>query len=225
MNDWLQSVARNGGSGNANEGAATSGPSQPAPTGLPTGQTGPADPAGAAGDTPAQQQARAAATRARIHEAFGQVILIMAGVPRYRHLALYELQALVMEPLLRDKIAMARARTPDGSANVAAPAGIAFWASVSDEVDARIKEQIAANVFPVRLKPEDWGSGPNTWLLDVIAPNTQVVTTVLSTFQAAMKQPGEIRIHPFVARQIDPEVLKKMSDRQPSSAGQGNSGG
>jgi hypothetical protein len=38
-------------------------------------------------------------------------------------------------------------------------AGIAIWASVSTEVDARIRAQVKARVFPVKLKPEDWTSG------------------------------------------------------------------
>jgi hypothetical protein len=37
----------------------------------------------------------------------------MAGVAHYRHMALSDLQSLVMEPLLRDKIAMARQVDPE----------------------------------------------------------------------------------------------------------------
>ncbi len=162
-----------------------------------------------------EQQARAVATRARVHEALGQVVLTMAGVARYRHMALSDLQSLVMEPLLRDKIAMARARPEESPQATPEPAGIAFWASVSDEVDAKIREQIAANVFPIRLKPQDWVSGNKIWLLDVLAPSSQIVAAVLGNFQKAMKTPGEIFIHPVVARQVDPEVLKTMGRTAP----------
>ena len=48
--------------------------------------------------------------------------------------------------------------------------GIAIWASVSEEVDAKIREQIRAGTFPVRLQSGDWNSGNINWLLDVIAP-------------------------------------------------------
>jgi cytolysin-activating lysine-acyltransferase len=66
-------------------------------------------------------------------------------------------------------------------------AGIAIWASVSEEVDAKIREQIKAGVFPVRLKPEDWTSGKINWLLDVIAPSTKLATSVLANFKQVIK--------------------------------------
>ena len=47
--------------------------------------------------------------------------------------------------------------------------GVAIWASVSAEVDAEIRQQIQAGVFPVRLKAEAWNSGKINWLIDVIA--------------------------------------------------------
>ena len=34
-----------------------------------------------------------------------------------------------------------------------------IWASVSDDVDAKIREQIQARTFTVRLKADDWASG------------------------------------------------------------------
>jgi cytolysin-activating lysine-acyltransferase len=210
LNEWLQSVASTGNqSGDAANGAAQ--PARNAANAESKGEAAaPQDEAAAAA-----QQARAAATRARIHEALGQVVLTMASVARYRHMALSDLQGLVMEPLLRDKIAMARARPEESPQATPEPAGIAFWASVSDEVDAKIREQIAANVFPIRLKPQDWVSGNKIWLLDVLAPNSQIVTAVLGNFQKAMKTPGEIHVHPVVARQVDPDVLKKMGRTAP----------
>lgn len=46
-------------------------------------------------------------------------------------------------------------------------------------------------------------------LLDVIAPNRQLATAVLTNFkQIAGEKP--VSIHPIVARSVDPEVLEKM---------------
>jgi cytolysin-activating lysine-acyltransferase len=89
-------------------------------------------------------------------------------------------------------------------------AGIAFWATVSEAVDAKIREQIKGGAFPIRLKPEDWNSGEHVWLFDVIAPSQKMASSVLANFKQVVKQGGDVRIHPMVARQVDPELLKKM---------------
>lgn len=52
-------------------------------------------------------------------------------------------------------------------------------------------------------------TGEKVWLLDLIAPNRQLATAVLTNFkQIAGDKP--IAIHPIVARSVDPEVLEKM---------------
>lgn len=163
----------------------------------------------------AEAKARAADVRTRIHAAVGQVVLALTVVPRYRHQSIADLQTLVLEPLMRDRIAIATATadpTADGASHEApggALAGIAFWASVSDAVDEKIREQIKAGAFPIRLKPEEWVSGHKIWLLDVIAPSQKMASSVLANFKQVAKT-GEVRIHPVVARQVDPELLKKM---------------
>ena len=191
--------------------------------------------------------------RDRLQGLIGQVVMALSVVPRYRHQTLADLHHLVVEPLMRDRIAIASAAPrgegdKEGQSNPALEqlAGIAFWASVSDAVDAKIKEQIKAGAFPIRLKPEEWVSGDTIWLLDVIAPSQKLATAVLANFakvlpkkdgdkagQAPVREQGDpalgaapseaaarsansgretnqVRIHPIVARQIDPELLKKM---------------
>jgi hemolysin-activating ACP:hemolysin acyltransferase len=149
--------------------------------------------------------------RARVHAAVGQVVLALSVVPRYRHQSLADLQGLVLEPLMRDRIAIASAKADEGLAGpVGALAGIAFWATVSEPVDAKIREQIKNGAFPVRLKADDWVSGDRVWLLDVIAPSQKMASAVLANFKQVVKQDGQVRIHPIVARQVDPELLRRM---------------
>ena len=94
-------------------------------------------------------------------------------------------------------------------------AGIAIWASVSTEVDARIRAQVKARVFPVKLNPEDWTSGStdggdHAWLLDVIAPTPKLASMVLASFSRLVKT-GELNVHPVAARQVDAEMLRKLA--------------
>lgn len=146
--------------------------------------------------------------RDRVHGAFGQVVLSMTVLPRYRNLPVADLVQLVLDPLIRDRVAIAQSAPADGK-GVQATAGIAIWASVSEEVDARIREQIVAGVFPIRLKAEDWTSGTINWLFDVIAPNPRLAASVIANFKQVVRQ-GDLRIHPLVTRLVDPEMLKKM---------------
>ena len=154
-----------------------------------------------------------AAVRARLRESFGAVVMAMMMMPRYRHQSLADLQNMVLEPLIRDRIAIAH---PGGKQDTAAPtpaaqdiAGMAIWASVSEEADARIREQIRAGVFPVRLKPGDWTSGEINWLLDVIAPDRKIIASVIASFRQVVKG-GELRLHPVVAGMLDAETLEKL---------------
>ena len=152
--------------------------------------------------------------RAKVHESFGQVALAMTATPRYRHLSIADLRHLLLEPLIRDRVAIAS--TAQDPTKLDAPVGVAIWASVSEEVDAKLREQIKAGVFPARLQPEDWTSGSINWLLDVIAPNQKSATAVLANFKQVAKE-GELRVHPLVARLVDAELLKQMA-RRPTAA-------
>ncbi|MGL3609098.1 toxin-activating lysine-acyltransferase [Rhizobium sp. G187] len=145
---------------------------------------------------------------AALQSTVGQVVLAMSSAPRYRSTMLSELTNLVIDPLLNDRIAIAVQKSASG----VEPPAIAIWATVSPEVDAKISEQTAAGVFPVRLKPADWRSGEIAWLLDVIAPTRELATAVLRNFNQVSKQ-NNVKIHPIVARLVDPEILSKLSSK------------
>ena len=151
---------------------------------------------------------KVATLRAHVRESFGKVVMAMMMLPRYRHQTLGDLQHLVLEPLIRDRIALAYPGDKDRSP-LSDAVGIALWASVSEEVDGQIREQIKAGVFPVRLKAEAWNSGSINWLLDVIAPNPKMTASVIANLKQVVKE-GNLRLHPLVTRLVDPETLQKM---------------
>lgn len=172
------------------------------------------DPALAEGNTANAQQIdpsivkKLAAVRSHVRESFGNVVMTMMMLPRYRHQSLADLQHLVLDPLIRDRIAIAYPReTADQT--LSDITGVAIWASVSDEADGRIREQIAAGTFPVRLKSDDWTSGDNNWLLDVIAPDQKTTAAVIANFRQLVKE-GGLKLHPLVTRLVDADTLKKM---------------
>lgn len=149
-----------------------------------------------------------AAVRSQVRESFGKIVMAMMALPRYRHQSLADLQHLALEPLIRDRIAIAYPAKGD-EGPLADIAGLAIWASVSEEVDAKIREQVKAGVFPVRLGPDDWNSGEINWLLDVIAPGSDGTAKVISNFRQVVKE-GDLRMHPIISRLVDKDVLEKM---------------
>lgn len=150
-----------------------------------------------------------AVVRDRVHQTFGQIALAMMVLPRYRHLNISDLNRHLLDPLLRDKVALATRPPAEGEDAAEQKFGVAIWASVSEEVDAKIQEQIREGVFPVRLNPGDWASGEINWLLDVIAPDQRMATSVIANLKKVVKQ-GDVKIHPLVARMADAELLKKL---------------
>jgi cytolysin-activating lysine-acyltransferase len=158
--------------------------------------------------------------RAKIQMSIGQTVLAIMDLPRYRHMSLGDLSHLVINPLLRNRVAIAhKSVVENGVSRVdeEAIAGIAIWASVSPAVDAKISEQTKSGIFPLRLAPEDWTSGDLPWLIDVIAGDRQQATAVLANFRQLVGDKA-IKIHPMVARLIDPAVLEKL---RVASAGEG----
>lgn len=149
-----------------------------------------------------------AAVRSQVRESFGKIVMAMMMLPRYRNQTIADLQHLVLEPLIRDRVAIAY---PGGSEDdaLADISGLAIWASVSEEVDARMREQIKAGSFPLRLKSEDWTSGDINWLIDVIAPDAKTTARVIANFKQVVKE-GNLRLHPLITRLVDEETLKKM---------------
>jgi hemolysin-activating ACP:hemolysin acyltransferase len=148
--------------------------------------------------------------RSHLRETFGQVVMAMMGLPRYRHQSVMDLGHIVLEPLIRDRIAVAHSSKESTANDVA---GIALWASVSEEVDARIVEQIKAGVFPIRLKSEDWNSGKINWLLDVLATDRETTGMVLGNFKQVVKE-GELKVHPIISRLVDKSMLDKMTQHR-----------
>lgn len=151
---------------------------------------------------------KVAAVRSQVRESFGKIVMAMMMLPRYRGQTLGDLQHLVLEPLIRDRIAIAYPGKTENDA-LADITGVAIWASVSEEVDAAIREQVKAGVFPIRLKPDDWTSGSINWLIDVIAPDQKTTANVIGNFKQVVKE-GSLRLHPIITRLVDEETLKKM---------------
>jgi len=146
--------------------------------------------------------------RSQVRESFGKIVMALMGLPRYRHLSLCDLQPMILEPLIRDRLAIAQPKAAENS-DLADIAGFAIWASVSEEVRRQTPLADQGGLWPVRSKPADWASGEINWLFDVIAPDRKITGQVIANFKQVIKE-GDLRLHPLVARLVEPEMLEKM---------------
>lgn len=120
------------------------------------------EPAAASGVVP-EAVARVTERSKHVMTSLGEIVAILMRYPAYRHLFLADLEWLVAPALAVGQFAIARAqRTESGQT---APIAAILWASVSEDVDARLTSQLGG---PVRLKPHEWKSGPITWLVEGI---------------------------------------------------------
>jgi hemolysin-activating ACP:hemolysin acyltransferase len=148
---------------------------------------------------PAELAQKVHELRRHLQMRFAKVVMTMMATPRYEHCSLADLEHLVLDPLLRNQIAIAQTIEEEGAARSHddAVVGIAIRAQVSPDVDAKIREQIKAGVFPIRLMAQDWESGDIAWLLDVIAPSQQLAAAVLANFKQVAGE-GRLFVHPVV---------------------------
>ncbi len=133
----------------------------------------------------------------KVRSAFGELVLAVLSLARYEFLGVGDLKTLLLEPLLRNRVSIARANGTAGRM-----AGFAIWASVSDEVDQRIRDQIKAGIYPLHLRPADWTSGDTVWVLDVVAPDASTATAIASGLQKE-HEGKPIKLHPAVVDLLD----------------------
>jgi cytolysin-activating lysine-acyltransferase len=97
--------------------------------------------------------------------ALGEAVSILMRAPKYKAMPLESLRLQVVPAITHEQYLIARVNAREGQQQV--PAGLLMWASVSAEVDQRLRAQPQQ---PIWLRFEEWKSGPHLWLVDLIAP-------------------------------------------------------
>lgn len=72
-----------------------------------------------------------------------------------------------------------------------APIAVVTWARVSAEVDRRLTEN--AGREPVRLRPDEWTSGEQHWLIDLIG-NPSGLRTALKDLRSGPLKDKEVKV-------------------------------
>ena len=112
-------------------------------------------------------------------EALGQIVWLLTQSPLHRELKLKELEWSVMPAVLKEQFRIFRfgplpeargidvsAAAPPGLDKAAIeqlPLGVALWAHLSAEAEAKLERG-------EHLDLADWSSGDRTWLIELISP-------------------------------------------------------
>lgn len=145
------------------------------PTAAPPGAQGAATQLSgdAQGGLSPEELRRAAGASKAAMAAFGEIVAVLMRASGYRHVALAELESLVIPAVVTGQFWVAEAQSKSNGMMV--PIGALLWASVSPEVDQRLTAETNG---PARLAPAEWKSGNIVWLIDAVG-EPQMVQAML----------------------------------------------
>lgn len=89
-------------------------------------------------------------------EVLPQILWLLTQSPQHKYMFLADMEWYFIPPF---QLKQFRVFHKDN-----APMAYACWAFVSDEVDERMSKGV------IRLRPDEWRSGENAWLIDLVAP-------------------------------------------------------
>jgi hemolysin-activating ACP:hemolysin acyltransferase len=150
--------------------------------GKPDGSGGAGSPAPAAGAIDTDEMRRRAAFSRDVSASFGQLVSLMMRQRQYKHAMLAELEWLVVPALATRQFRVVEGVSQDRG--LVAPIAAVLWASVSPEVDKRLTENLE---LPFKLKPEEWRSGPNVWIIETLGEPKAVTMTLQHLMQNDLK--------------------------------------
>lgn len=125
--------------------------------------------------------------------AFGDVISVLMCAPKHRKLSLDALRTFLLPAIANNQFLIAKLRQQDKPGAVAA--GVALWASVSDEVDRKLRANPGQ---PLKLTTEEWKSGPHLWLIDLVAP-AALTASILDDLENKVARGRPMAAHIFTA--------------------------
>lgn len=113
------------------------------------------------------------AQQSRMAQTFAQIVAVLMRDTGYRNLRLSDLEWLVLPPVIAGQFRLAHATTQPAKKQLDAvgkaplggtfvPVAVAVWARVSPEIEKALSGNLDKQV---RLRPSDWASGDNMWLM------------------------------------------------------------
>jgi cytolysin-activating lysine-acyltransferase len=98
----------------------------------------------------------ASPTPKTVSHMLGEITWLMSQSPLHKQLFIGDLEWFAMPAILCEQF-----RVFYGPQN---PAGVAFWATVSEETEKRLEAGAP------KLRPDEWRGGDRPWLIELVAP-------------------------------------------------------
>ncbi len=115
---------------------------------------------------------------------FGDIVWLMGQSPAHKHFFISDLDWFAMPAIVLGQVCIFRSNGPNGP-NDQRPIGAVMWAFVGLEVSDRLKAGAS------RLRPQDWKSGEEPWIVHVIAP-----------FGGAEQMVKDLKVRTFADREL-----------------------
>ena len=150
-----------------------------------------------------------------ISAAVGDLVVVMSRSPGTKFHTLADIEWLVLPAVLTGQYYVAElTHTEHG---VRAPVAVVTWASVSGEVAARLAGFTGQGM---RLKPDEWTSGPHLWLIDLVGEPRALMGALKAVAEGPLKgrdvslmmrgangEHGVQKLHELIARTGSGEPL------------------
>jgi len=99
-----------------------------------------------------------------VASSIGDMVTLYSKDPAHKHFAFADMEWKILPPIVNGQYYIETADDPDFG--TLRPIGLVTWAKVSNELDERLSKQAEGEM--VRLRPAEWSSGDNVWLVDVV---------------------------------------------------------
>lgn len=133
---------------------------------------------------------RRAVTSKLVSASFGEIVSVLMRAQPYRQYMLQDLEWLVVPAVTTNQFMLAEARSKESG--FISPIGVVLWAHVSPEVDQRLMTSLGE---PVRLRPDEWRSGPIAWMVDAVGAPQIVQSLVKRMHDQVFKgAPVKVRV-------------------------------
>jgi len=143
-----------------------------------------------------------------ISHLLGEMTWLLSQSPLHRALQIADLEWLVMPALINRQFYLFR----EGDK----PIGLALWAKCSPEVVHKLEAGLTEPGNQLSL--EDWQSGEDVWLVDLVAPFA-TADNRHREFMFADLITGPLANTAFSFHQVDPQTGKRLAQRVEADAG------
>lgn len=155
-----------------------------------------------------QEQATTVAQTPTVSHFLGEMVWILSQSPLHNALRISDLEWLIMSPLIHRQFYVFR----DGDK----PIGLALWARCSPQTVAKLDKGLLDEGS--RLTLEDWQSGDDVWLVDMIAPFADAQNRHREIMFADLIS-GPLSGVPFSFHQTDPATGKRTVNKVGADVG------